>query len=159
MYLETSIKGGFKMPKMKYFQSLASIRDHYDDILRNFQSETYGKRLLETWNISWEERESIQEEKEVLSYLIGCQLSIVHNQNVKKPTIEIAKRCFNRHLDFLEQIHGCHQTNVNRQGNPSIVKQYKACRHYLFQFSLPAWLEKLPDEILTFENKYPSFRN
>jgi len=149
------------MPHMKYFQSIATIQAHYKDILRAYDDETYGKVLLETWGISWNEKEAIKEELDVLEYLISCQhgLALWRSEDSIKPTVELVNRCFNRHLDFLERIHGCHQTNVNRQGNPSIVKQYKACRHYLFQFSLPAWLEKLPDEILTFENKYPSFRN
>lgn len=140
---------------VKYFQALADIRNHYDEILRCFRNSQFALMLLESWGIDPSEKELILEEREALRYLIGCQLMLVHDKNAKKPTIEVVNRCLNRHLVFLEKIHNCHVYNVNKHRSKFIQKQYKACRHYLFKFSLPAWYEKLPAEILTFENKYP----
>lgn len=144
---------------MKYFQAIGRIIDHYDDILREWDRSKYGHLLLETWGIeiTSKEKELIIEEREVLRYLMGCQLSLVRDTNSKKPKLEIAKRCFNRHLTFLEKIHSCHAYNVNKYKSKLVQKEYKACKHYLFKFSLPAWYEKLPEEILTFENQYPDF--
>jgi hypothetical protein len=142
---------------MKYFQAIADIRNHYDDILPKFKNQKYGHVFLESWGIKPTEEDLIIEEREVLRYLIGCQLSIVSETNSKKPSIEAVQRCFNRQLLYLEKVHKCHTYNVNKHPSKLIQKQYKACRHYLFKFSLPAWYDKLPDEILTFENKYPDF--
>jgi len=140
---------------VKYFQIIAHIESHYEEILRNFNKDLkYGMMLLETWDIREEDKEEIMEEKEVLRYLVACQIGLSRKENVKKPSIEIVNRCFNRHLTFLEKIHKCHAYNVNKYENPLVRKEYKACRHYLFQFSLPAWYEKMPEEIISFENKY-----
>lgn len=145
--------------KVKYFQAIADIERHYDDIVKQFNPELkYGLMLLETWDITVGDKENILEEREVLRYLIACQYGFTQKENVKKPSLEVVNRCFNRQLSFLEKIHKCHAYNVNRHHCPISRKEYKACRHYLFQFSLPAWYAKLPDEILSFENKYPRFR-
>jgi len=143
--------------KMKYFQAIADIRNHYDDILWHFENPKFGHMLLDTWGINLKEIEEIKEEREALRYLLDCQLMMAKKENSKKPSVEIANRCFNRHLAFLEKIHGCHAYNVNQHRSTLVQKQYKGCRHYLFKFSLPAWYAKLPEEILTFEKKYPDF--
>lgn len=142
------------MPQMKYFQGIADIERHYADILRNYRNEKFGKSLLESWDIEWNEEEAIKEEKEVLRYLIGCQLGIVHEANAVKPSVELVNRCFNRHLSFLANVFSCDQTNVNKFDSKLIIREYKTCAHYLFKFSCAGWVAKLPEEILTFENKY-----
>lgn len=144
------------MPHMKYFQGLADIRNHYDEILKHYDNPKWGTDMLVSWGINVSEKELIKEEREVLRYLIGCQRNLVFGENSKKPRLDVVQRCFNRHLDFLDKIHGCRADNANKHRNELVRKQYKTCRHYLFQFSLPAWYEKLPIEILTFENKYSS---
>ncbi|WCK57176.1 hypothetical protein PP175_28730 (plasmid) [Aneurinibacillus sp. Ricciae_BoGa-3] len=144
---------------MKYFQALADIRNHYDDILRYFDSTKFGHQLLETLGIKHTEEDFILEEREVLRYLIGCQHMFVHDANATKPSLDVVERCFNRHLWFLENIHQCNAYNVNKHPSKLIQNQYKACRHYLFQFSLPAWYKKLPNEILTIDKKHSSILN
>lgn len=140
--------------KMKYFQAIADIENHYQDILRYMDNEGHGHMLLETWGIGVSEKEQIIEEKEMLRYLIGCQLDLVRESNAKKPSIDVVNRCLKRQLAFLESVHNCHAYNVNKHRLPTVRKKYKACRHYLFKFTQKAWVEKLPNEILTFENKY-----
>jgi hypothetical protein len=142
---------------MKYFQPIAAIKNHYDDMVSHFDNPKWGHGVLESWGIALTEKDEIAEEREVLRYLIGCQLDLVRDDNAKKPRVDLVNRCLNRHLVFLEKIHKCHAYNVNKHTSRLIQKEYKACRHYLFKFSLPIWVEKLPNDILTFENKYPSF--
>ena len=139
---------------IKYFQPLADIRNHYDDALRQFDNERFGKMLLETWGIKETDKEDLIEESDVLRYLIACRLTLARDKSAKKPSQKVVQRLFNRQLEFLESIHKCHAYNVNKHSSKNIQKQYKACRHYLFKFSLPAWYEKLPIEIPTFEEKY-----
>lgn len=154
---------------MKYFQGIADIQRHYAEILTRFKyldapdgEEELMKlgalALLESWDVSLNEREEIEEEHEVLRYLLGCQLGIVSGRNAKKPSLAVVERCFNRQIVFMNKIFRVDDYNVNKYPNPLIKKQFKTCRHYLFKFSLPAWYEKLPTEILTFENKYPDSR-
>jgi hypothetical protein len=142
---------------MKYFQAIAEIKYHYDDILSNMDRPEWGHRLLKTWDIEPDDKEAIMEEQEVLRYLLGCQLDMVRETNVQKPSIEAVNRCFQRQISFLEKIFRVNDYNINKHSSPSVRKQFKACRHYMFKFSLPAWYEKLPQEILTFDNKYPDF--
>lgn len=144
------------MPHMKYYQGLGDIYNHYENIFSHLE-KTWGHELVETWGIdpsNEEELKLIQEEKDVVRYLIGCQTSVVHDENALKPTVEAAQRCFNRHLHFLNLVHECNENTVK---NASTFKQreYHACRYYLSKFRDGAWLEKLPNRILTLENKYP----
>lgn len=143
---------------MKYLQPLANIHSHYDMIVTSMDDTNYGHMLLETWDIAIEDKEDILEEREALRYLISCKGMIAHETNVSKPTLEVVERCFKRQLDFIEKHKGCHCYNVNKHKSALVRKEYKACRHYLFQFSLPAWYAKLPDEVLTFDNTYPDFK-
>ena len=143
---------------IKYFQPLADIKKHYDDIIDNFGGSRFQLSLLDTWGIKEEDKEDIIEEHEALRYLVGLKINLVRDSNSCKPNIVTVNRLFNRHLYFLEKIHNCPSSNVNKYPNPLIKKSYKACRHYLFQFSLPAWYDKLPEEVLTFENKHPNFK-
>ena len=143
------------MPHMKFFKEIGDISRHYEDMLRAFENERYGKGLLETWGVSWEERELVFEELKVLEYLICCQRGVSFNRDVHKPSIELVNRCFQRHLRFLETVHDCHQWNVNKHPFKDIVREYKACRHYSFKFSCPGWVKFLPDTILAFKSKFP----
>ena len=147
------------MPHMKYFQSIATIQAHYKDILRAYDDETYGKVLLETWGISWNEKEAIKEELDVLEYLISCQhgLALWRSEDSIKPTVELVNRCFNRHIGFLESVFRLDKWNVNKHHSKTIIKEYKACRHYLFKFSCPGCVESPLSWIHAFENKYPKF--
>lgn len=143
---------------LKYFQAIADIKHHYDDILQEFDGRKYGYFTLETWGIHLSEKKAILEERDVLDYLIGCRLGFVRDKSVQKPSIEVVQRCFQRHLLFLDTIFKCNTYNVNKHRSKLIQKQYKACRHYLFKFSLPAWYKKLPNEILTFQEKYKIYK-
>ncbi|AEO93313.1 gp42 [Bacillus phage G] len=147
------------MPHMKFFQQVADIQNHLEKVIDAFHEEKFF--LLESWGIDKSERiANILEEIEVCRYIIGCRLSIVRKNNVKKPSYEAVSRCFNRHLYFLEKIH---RVKPNSRYPSSdyryhVTKEAKACKHYLFKFSLPAWVDKLPEEILTYENKYPNHK-
>lgn len=146
------------MPKMKYFQAVGGIRDSYDTILECFDEidDRFSQMKLKSRGLSSEDLPIIQEEVNVLRYIIACQRGLVYDgeTNIQKPTIEAANRVFTRHLHRLDDVHGINATNANKFDNPIIKKQYKACRHYLFQFSLPGWVKNLPDEIESYDNKY-----
>lgn len=41
---------------VKYFQAIADIQNHYDDILRQFEKPKFGHSLLESWGIKLSEK-------------------------------------------------------------------------------------------------------
>jgi hypothetical protein len=142
---------------IKYFQPIADINYHYEDALRHYDDSNfgqYGHMLLKTWGLNETDEKDLIEEREVLEYLLACRLTIARHKSAKKPSLKVVERLFNRHLVYLEKIHKCDAYNVNKHRSKNIQKQYKACRHYLFKFSLPAWYDKLPNVIPTFEEKY-----
>lgn len=138
--------------KMKYFQAIADIRNHYDEILKSAKrSKRFDWILLETWNVAPEDIPALQEERDALTYLIACQHTFASDKNAIKPSLELVNRLFNRHLAYLDDIFNCNASNFKEYDLPAVRKEYEACKHYLFQFSLPAWYAKLPDEISVFE--------
>lgn len=140
---------------VKYFQPLADIERHYETILMHMdRGSGLGKKILETWGIDISEQELIKEEIGVLRYLIACQSMLSYHEDAIKPTIEVANRCFNRHIKFIENITGCNQYTASKIKSKLIRKEYKACRHYIFKFSLKAWYDNLPDAVQTYSNKY-----
>jgi hypothetical protein len=140
---------------VKYFQPLADIKYHYDEVIKGLnRSSKYADMLLATWGVKPEDESHILEEYEVLRYLLACQHMFAFDANVYKPPIYVVERLFNRHLGFLETVRDCHAYNVNKHSSKRTQKEYKACRHYLFKFSLPAWYQKMPDVVLTYQNKW-----
>ena len=140
--------------RMKYSQGLFDIKNRYTDILKQFENEKYGKGLLESWEIPLDEKEQIEEEKEVLHFLLSCDGNLAHGTKAIKPSLEAANRCFHRYLKLLNDVDGCDAKNVKTYPDKLVQREYNTCRHYLFQFSLPAWYEKLPNEVLTYEEKH-----
>ena len=139
---------------MKYLDGLFDMKNRYKDILRQFDNERYGEYTLTSWGIKMEEKEQIEEEKEVLHFLLSCEGNLAHGTKAIKPSIEAANRCFHRYLKLLNDVDGCDAKNVKTYPDKLVQREYNTCRHYLFQFSLPAWYEKLPSEVLTYEEKY-----
>lgn len=140
---------------MKYFNSIGYIEDHYQNILEYIKKPTFHG-LLGSWDIDPLTMEKeIVEEYEVLRYLISLQFTFAHDKTTYKPTLEVVNRTFNRQLAFLEKHHKVHAYNVNKHPNKLVKKKYKACTHYLFKFSLPAWYQSLPDTVLTLEERNP----
>lgn len=141
---------------MKYFQSLADIRNEYDDVLEKMEDNGKVEQLyLGLKGLTLDDKPLLEEEREVLHYLIACQHGVNFGKGeVRRPTVEVVNRCFNRHLADLEDVYGITYANVNKFGNPMIEKQFKACHHYLFKFSLTGWVLRMPMKIESFEDKY-----
>lgn len=143
--------------RLKYLQALSNISDHLDNILNEFtNNSTYGAKLLRHWDIGPDNFDDIKEEKEAIRYLIGCQHGVVHHENTTKPSVEVFKRLFTRELHYLGKVYSCNKYNYRHHNSDLIQKRYLACNHYLQQVSIPEWYAKLPDEILSLDNMYPS---
>ena len=151
------------MAHVKYFQQLADIQRQLERVITILKVkplevviEDFGWALSETDTV-----ELIEEELLLCRYFIAHRHEFARgDENIQKPSIETAKRCFTRHLAFLKETFDVTPSSVfpSSDYRHNVVKEAKCAKHYLFQFSLPAWYEKLPAEILTFDNKYPDFK-
>lgn len=140
--------------RMKYFKVITTIKHYYKDILMNIHNPNkYSIGLLKTWNITMEDKELIEEESAVIDYLISLKVGLAYNQNTEKPKAEIAFRCFNRYLEFLKLIFNCNETNY-KKCDALTSTSYLACVYYLEKFKDADWLDNLPKNVLTYQNKY-----
>lgn len=139
------------MPKMKYFQPIADIRNDYEKLLRAYDNldERYAKWEIDLWGVTEEDKPLILEEWDVLRYLIACQHGVAYHaeKDLQKPSVEVVNRCFNRQIKRLEEVFPVDEYTINQYNNTLVKKKYKACKHYIFKFSLNGWVKSMPDEI------------
>lgn len=146
--------------QMRFSEPLFQIMRHFERILENMtpeQASRFGTMLNETWGVKEADRERIEEEMEAFRYLVSLRRDIAYGTDVNRPTKEVLDRALERHLRFLDTIHNVRHENFRKSNQVLAVKEYKACRHYLFKSSLPGWWKSLPEEVLCFESKYPDF--
>lgn len=159
--------------KVKYLQPLADIRKRYENFFlqKKYFNDLYkdklsvkeiNKYLSSNYELVTEDEDIIKEEYLALCYLINLRYGFVSNRSyyteevmLNKPTNECIERTFKRHLFFLDEYLGCNEDNYKKYDLKIVQKEFLACKHYLFQFSLPAWVEKLPNELkpLDFEDE------
>lgn len=146
--------------QMRFFNQLADIKRRYDDLAFMVSQPDIGTMFLATWNVKADEPEKLallREEHAAITYLAHCQMEMARDTDDIKPDMAVLESVFNRHLDYIDRVHGCNAATWRKHPFKSVRKEYEACRHYLFKLSLPAWVEKLPAVIQTFDNKYPDF--
>lgn len=149
--------------QMRFFNQLGDIKRRYEDLEFHLSDAEYGHMFLATWGIRKDDPDKaeklalIRKEHAAITYLFNCKLEIAHDTDAIKPDMSILESALNRHLAYIDRAHGCNQDTWRGHRFKSVSKQYEACNHYLFKMSLPAWVEKLPASIPTFENKYPDF--
>lgn len=146
--------------QMKYFQGVADIHNYYHEILWTMDIDGIDKRYLDVMlkvrEVQEGEMSDFMEEYEAITYLVCCRLEMAYKEvgNLRKPSVEVMNRCLNRYLKYIDKVHHCRADNYRQHVSKHMRNSYLAARHYLFKFSLPAWYAKLPDEILTYENKW-----
>ena len=144
---------------VKYFQAVARIQKHYDEMLKYLDSERdWASYQLDFYGISESDRSDLEAERDIFHYLVSCQGLLARQTDAHKPTIETAQRGFRRHIHHLMKVYQCDcERELKRLQVPEgklIQKEYEACRHYRFQFSLPGWYRNMPDVVLTYDHKY-----
>lgn len=152
---------------MKYYNQLAEIKRHLKKVLEYIEhldsgsthvSKRHMRTTLEAWNIKLSEKEQIEKELKVVEYLISCDMGIsIIEDNLQKPELMDADRCFKRHLSFIKNVLDFDKEKrekVEDSVYEYVLKEYLACEHYIEKFSDSTWYAKLPDEILSFQNKY-----
>lgn len=142
---------------MKYFQSICEIENHLLEVIKELQNKSKKyEHLEELYNEN--NIDEIQKELLAIKYLKNLQFGLGYHEkeNLIKPEVDVINNCLNRHLFYIEKIFGVKQDNLKEKNHkfPTIVKRYKACKYYLFEFTKKIWYEKLPYEILSYNNKY-----
>lgn len=145
---------------MKYFNQLSDMERTLQFIVflierAEADPTDVNMSILESYETSLDDKADILEEIKAVRYLISCQTMIaIRDENEVKPSVEIANRAFHRVINQLLLTYNQKDAFKPVFSNVVAQKEYDACRHYLFKFSLPAWYAKLPSEVLTFENKW-----
>lgn len=153
--------------QMRFFNQIGDIMRRYQDLQEQLTDDEFGHFFLGSWGITKddpkkaEKVEQLQKEHAAITYLYSCKLEMSHDsdEDAIKPDMAILESVFERHLAYIARVHDCTKDNWRKHRFKGISKEYEACRHYLFQLSLPAWVDKLPDVVPTFDHKYPDFEN
>lgn len=159
------------MPHIKHFQNLADIRSNYNMLLRletyqeDMQSEDPAKfarlcsyevdKLRFDTGLSPEQAfAQARQENAVFEYLLSVQnnLALGETDNVR-PDADYAIHVFQVWIDRLLDITGA-PSEAQLAKHPLFKKQYAACKHYRFQFSLPGWVNKMPATVPAFATKH-----
>lgn len=145
--------------QMRFFNQLSDIMRRYEDLEFNLSDTEFGYMSLASWGIKKDDPEKteklalIRKEHAAITYLFNCRLETARETDSIKPDMANLESALNRHLAYIEKVHGCNKDTWRKHRLKNVSKQYEACRHYLFQLSLPAWVDKLPTVIPVFENK------
>ena len=133
------------MPKMKYFQEIADIRDWYESRIeeRNFMTKY---QCMPAYN-----NDDITLKIQALNYLLACQIGFARNKNdAIKPPKEILIKCFSERFAYVKE-------NINLKQYTDLKykrkRMYEVCEHYLFKLGYDNWYDKLPAELLSYSNE------
>lgn len=145
---------------MKYFQSLANIARHYEEHFEHkafYEKEGWEFNRLATKQHLWGVDEDVLiKERDAMRYLVHLQHMLAYGSDydLVKPSVELVNNALDRHLAWLDLIFKCNADTYKTCPHKSVMKEYLACRHYKFKFSLQGWYDRLPEVIQTFESKY-----
>lgn len=127
--------------RLRHVQSLQDMLNFYDKVIQVYDSGYDAEPLLlHSWGLTGVSKSMLREERLVVVYL----LNINNHSRGRKPDKEVALRSFTRYLTFLQKTNSVDDFTISKYRGKSVYKKYKACTHYLFKFSLPAWYRDLP---------------
>lgn len=159
------------MPHIKHFQTLADIRNNYAFLLR-FEAHQDAMRAEDTAkferlcsyeldklrfdaNLTPEQAfAQARQESAVFDYLLSVENHLARGENdAVRPDADYAIAVFQLWIDRLRDITGAPDERTLAR-DPFFKKQYEACKHYRFQFSLPGWVNKMPASVPTYASKH-----
>ena len=139
------------MPKMRYFQLIADIRDKCEWELKDidFCSTEDKSESLKTYE------NKLIEYRDAMTYLLGCQIGMVYSgyAGVKKPSKELLVDCFKDRLEYVNKSYVYCSKSVFMP-KKHIKKMIDVCDHYIDILQMDTWYNRLPEYIPTYEEKY-----
>lgn len=163
------------MAQIKYFQALADLMRPYQDffmystyMLEDYYSENKRDRkeqeVFRSLNdyiphyfrdfmhgrretISLETVERIKYEMNLLSYMMGVRFDRYALEPLVRPKPEEIQELLQRLLDYYCDIYKRTPEEMYKHPNPLVKKMCLCCKYYIFQYSLPGYVNKLPEVI------------
>ena len=144
------------MVKMKYFQQIGHIHSKYEDLVRIHSANgifgSYARKTLAyNYNLDTENpahRAQFNRELAALDFLISTAYGFsVTDDVVYKPEKEDLEALFLRYMAMQRKICQMTDSELKRHSNPVARKTHRACSHYLFLLSMPAFYKNLPASV------------
>lgn len=138
------------MPKIKYFQNIADIRNELEEAHKSYNHPTLSKTADITYGLTDNERLGLPDDIMAMKYLIGCNHGYSgETYSISRPGYEVFERVFTRILNMSH--YNLNTKMVQRMtgstGN-GVRKLYKdkiaTCEYYLNMLKNPEYLSKLP---------------
>lgn len=140
------------MPNMKYFQTIADMRNGYEDRLEMLQRAASNPIVLDAYKLSANDAPILERKIKTLQYLIACQHGYSSNGSIiTQPDYTDFEEVFTEQRDDMSKRIESLKDATHPQMK-SIRKMYgkrhKCAEYYLEQLKNPDYLEKLPEVIV-----------
>ena len=140
------------MPKMKYFQTIADMRNIYEDRLEMLQRAESNPYVLEAYELSSNDAPILERKIKALRYLIACQHGHSFNGSIiTQPDYTDFEEVFTEQRDDMskriESLRDAAQPQM-KSVRKMYEKRHKCAEYYLEQLKNPGYLEKLPEVIV-----------
>lgn len=145
------------MPRMKYFQNIAAIRNHVQGRIIDARSPILIEDLDPDYGLANGDTAQLKEEIDALEYLLSCQ----HGYSTTGETLTMADyavyaRMFTRHHRITKTLtNTAYVKNLPADIKRGVKYNYKremdACEYYLEKLKDPEYLAKLPKVIKPLE--------
>lgn len=163
------------MPHIKYFQPLADLMRPYQDffmytyyMLEDYyleEEDAFDSHRLSTYLDSkmphyfrdemrqkgerFDEQtlERIIKEMNILSYMLGVRFDRYALEPLDRPDPQEVRALLQRILDYYCDLYNQTPEQMYKHSNPVVKNMALCCKHYLFQYSLPGYVRRLPEQI------------
>lgn len=139
------------MPKMKYFQTIADMRNGYEDSLGILQRAASKPHVLEAYELSADDAPILERKIKALQYLIACQRGCSFDgSTITQPNYAVFEEVFTEQRDDMsKRIESLKDaTHPQMKAVREMYKKRRQCaEYYLEQLKNPDYLVKLPEVI------------
>lgn len=138
------------MPKMKYFQEIASIRKHYESALRELNDPKLRLSTALTYGVSAEDIPKIKDFIYALKYLQSCQYGFsMLDEDIHQPEYAQFKAAFSHFKPFAQEQFSSDYLNrlpadQKKQLKYIFKRELEVCDYYIEKLKDPVYLKKLP---------------
>lgn len=138
------------MPKMKYFQEIASIKKHYESALKELNDPKLRLSTALTYGVSAENIPKIKDFIYALNYLQSCQYGFsMLDEDIHQPEYAQFKAVFSHFKPFAEEQFSSDYLNrlpadQKKQLKYIFKRELEVCDYYIEKLNNPVYLKKLP---------------
>lgn len=139
--------------QIRYFQALHDCFRTLEKIHLPSHGFIQDKTLASSFkSMSQPSEEEIQLEIDAIKFVAGLYKGFVRSPySIKRPSNELITSAFNRIIEIADIVHDTQRNSKNK--NPLVQKEVACAYYYIFQFTKEAWVDKLPEELIS-EQQY-----